>query len=57
MPDDRRPDSDVLLRSLRQAEETAAGRLKIFSVTPQALARPTPCWRLPAAPKPPAWTW
>ena len=30
MPDDRRPDSDVLLRSLRQAEETAAGRLKIF---------------------------
>lgn len=30
MPDEHRPDSDRLLRSLRQAEEPAGGRLKIF---------------------------
>ena len=30
MQDDRRPDSDRLLRSIQQAEEPAGGRLKIF---------------------------
>ena len=30
MQDDRRPDSDRLLRSIQQAEEAAGGRLKIF---------------------------